>query len=313
VAKPVYRELTKAPKKPARVPTEKALVEAILASPDDDAPRIVYADWLTERGDPRGEFITVQLALAKRPTDALRAREAELLKKHKKAWVGRFGGTKVEYGSTERTWTKTNPTKWEFVRGFVDWCSMKSVDFARNAPALLEAEPLRRAHLTDRGIDNLVDVPEIRALRELDLRRVRVKTSMTDLVEAACFTGLEVLGLEMCGLGQKTMRELVKAEPKRLPKLFALELAHNQLGSVGALMLSFAPILAQIRWLDLSNNEIGSDGAEALAKSPHLDRIEHLDVFANELGSGLAILKKRFGKRLVHTAAGDRPAPHTFR
>ena len=37
---------------------------AICANPDDDAPRLVYADWLDEHGDPRGEFIRVQVELA---------------------------------------------------------------------------------------------------------------------------------------------------------------------------------------------------------------------------------------------------------
>ena len=313
MAKPVYRNLTKAPKKPQRATTEKALVDAIIANPDDDAPRLVYADWLTERGDPRGEFIAVQIALAKHPTDDLRAREAELLKQHKKAWVGRFGGTKIQHGSTERTWTKTNPTKWEFARGFVDWCSMKSADFARNAPALLEAEPLRRAHLTDRGVSSLFRVPEIAKLRELDLRRVRLKDSVKGLANASCFAALEVLGLEMCGLGVKATKVLATAKPSRFPKLFALELADNGLGDAGAKLLAEAPLLAQIRWLDLARNQIGPDGARALAESPHLDRIEHLDVFANELGASRALLKKRFGNRLVDTADGDRPEPHTLR
>ncbi len=37
-----------------------ALLEAIYASPDDDAPRLVYADALLERGDFRGELIVRQ-------------------------------------------------------------------------------------------------------------------------------------------------------------------------------------------------------------------------------------------------------------
>jgi uncharacterized protein (TIGR02996 family) len=37
--------------------TEPELLAAVCAAPDDDAPRLVYADWLTERGDPRGEYI----------------------------------------------------------------------------------------------------------------------------------------------------------------------------------------------------------------------------------------------------------------
>ncbi len=35
-------------------------LKAIVEAPDDVAPRLVYADWLDEIGDPRGEFIRVQ-------------------------------------------------------------------------------------------------------------------------------------------------------------------------------------------------------------------------------------------------------------
>ena len=39
---------------------DEAFLQAIIDNPDDDAPRLIYADWLEERGDPRGEFIRVQ-------------------------------------------------------------------------------------------------------------------------------------------------------------------------------------------------------------------------------------------------------------
>lgn len=39
---------------------EASLLAAIRAEPDDDAPRLVYADWLQEQGDPRGEFIQLE-------------------------------------------------------------------------------------------------------------------------------------------------------------------------------------------------------------------------------------------------------------
>jgi uncharacterized protein (TIGR02996 family) len=44
--------------------TDDAFVRAILAAPADDAARLVYADWLDERGDPRGEYLRLELALA---------------------------------------------------------------------------------------------------------------------------------------------------------------------------------------------------------------------------------------------------------
>ena len=29
----------------------------VVANPQSDDPRLIYADWLEEHGDPRGEFI----------------------------------------------------------------------------------------------------------------------------------------------------------------------------------------------------------------------------------------------------------------
>jgi len=40
---------------------ERALIQAIIAAPDDDLPRLVYADWLEEHGRPeRAEFIRMR-------------------------------------------------------------------------------------------------------------------------------------------------------------------------------------------------------------------------------------------------------------
>src|SRR5437764_549926 len=42
------------------------LLQAILEAPDDDAPRLVYADWLEDHGDPEwAEFIRAQIAYAR--------------------------------------------------------------------------------------------------------------------------------------------------------------------------------------------------------------------------------------------------------
>jgi uncharacterized protein (TIGR02996 family) len=38
---------------------EEAFLRAIAQAPDDDAPRLVYADWLDERGDPRADYVRV--------------------------------------------------------------------------------------------------------------------------------------------------------------------------------------------------------------------------------------------------------------
>src|SRR5947209_6126110 len=72
---------------------ESAFVAAILAAPDDDGPRLVFADWLEERGDTdRSEFIRVQIELARPPLEParrnqLRRREVDLLHGRRDDWL----------------------------------------------------------------------------------------------------------------------------------------------------------------------------------------------------------------------------------
>jgi|GEM_PF-7059535 len=61
------------------------LLARIYARPDDDALRAVYADWLVERGEPRGELISLQLGPS---SEAVRKREAQLLGQHGAEWLG---------------------------------------------------------------------------------------------------------------------------------------------------------------------------------------------------------------------------------
>src|SRR5262249_15137221 len=74
-------------------PIQRALEEALVADPDDPAPHAAYADCLTEAGDPRGEFIQVQLSLedaghSARERKELQKREQTLLAAHVREWLG---------------------------------------------------------------------------------------------------------------------------------------------------------------------------------------------------------------------------------
>ncbi len=78
--------------------TETALLAAIWASPHDDLPRLVYADWLDETGDPakaaRAEFIRVQCELARvgefdDRTESLQEAEKRLLDEWRREWIPR--------------------------------------------------------------------------------------------------------------------------------------------------------------------------------------------------------------------------------
>jgi uncharacterized protein (TIGR02996 family) len=48
-----------------KLPDEYGFVSAVLAAPLDDLPKLVYADWLEERNDPRGAFLRAWLVARK--------------------------------------------------------------------------------------------------------------------------------------------------------------------------------------------------------------------------------------------------------
>jgi len=70
--------------------SEEALLAAVYANPDDDAPRQVLADALMEKNDPRGEFITLQFrrAAGETLTPAETKKEKQLIEAHQKQWLG---------------------------------------------------------------------------------------------------------------------------------------------------------------------------------------------------------------------------------
>lgn len=67
---------------------EEDFLRQIAAEPDDDDHRLVFADWLMERGDPQGEFIILQLKdAAGEATGKEQARMRHLLRGHREAWL----------------------------------------------------------------------------------------------------------------------------------------------------------------------------------------------------------------------------------
>ncbi len=79
-------------------PTEQAFLDSIGANPGDNTPRLVYADWLEERGDPRAEYLRVLcewLACRSTGDDKLIERERELRRALGRRWLARVRGMPV--------------------------------------------------------------------------------------------------------------------------------------------------------------------------------------------------------------------------
>jgi uncharacterized protein (TIGR02996 family) len=113
---------------------EQALLEAIYDRLDDDAPRAVYADWLTEQGDLRGEFITLQLMPAEARTAKHVQRERFLAAQHRDAIVGPLArvltGVELERGLPVRgTLQLPDEATWDEVCAWRAWSTIEELDY----------------------------------------------------------------------------------------------------------------------------------------------------------------------------------------
>lgn len=99
-----YRETT--PTATAATSDADAFEKGLLDHRDELVRWNAYSDYLAERGDPRGEFMRVQLALEDEslsPAErkALAATEKKLLKAHEKAWLGPLAAFTLDAEPTE--------------------------------------------------------------------------------------------------------------------------------------------------------------------------------------------------------------------
>jgi uncharacterized protein (TIGR02996 family) len=165
--------------------TDQDFIDAILAEPDDDAPRLIYADWLEERGDPRAEFIRVQVELAamaqpierkslygnpapepRNRKDAARlrtlwVRQAELLTRHCSKWV-------------EPLVDEARGVIFE--RGFVEGISIHPETFAKSASLWYRTMPIRQLRIgspssmpDDDWLSPLLGSPHLLNIRTLEM------------------------------------------------------------------------------------------------------------------------------------------------
>jgi uncharacterized protein (TIGR02996 family) len=116
---------------------ERALLNAILAAPDDDLPRLVYADWLDEHGrTERAEFIRIQCELATERreqfgTDVEVAdRELELFNEFARPWCSILSAV---------------PTLADFGRGFLNAVWITSHDLPQLLTGLTGIAPIKNA------------------------------------------------------------------------------------------------------------------------------------------------------------------------
>lgn len=261
----------------------EALLTAIRANPDEDTPRLVYADWLDENGQPdRAEFIRLQCELAQltdtsdsyavyefirdrdhvtRPAAdwpridngihrllALTLRARDLLKQHEEEWVPKL------------------PKKYK-----IEWITVP----------YLEKLPLG----FDRGFPHRVvinDVRKVAAVAEQLRRSAPVITLITQnfsarFVEQLAGAGLLdwVTGLDLRGDSGSGLRAFgARPEAARVRAISVQSGDGDNIASA----LAEGPHWTGLRTLDLSDTILRAEVAEQLFGAKNLRTLEHLSL-----------------------------------
>ena len=262
---------------------EDELLAAIVAAPDDDAPRLVLADWLSERGDPRGEQIAVEIALARTARDAperdrLAERAAVL-----RASIGQptVDGIAVEF--------RTTRGMIEHAKLPLDALLARERDVFAVAPLLRSvevtgvdesaiAELLARSwfprlrslemswHVPGAAVVAVASSPAARGLERISIHHAGLPVSAFAALGASeHLAGLRELALSLSGATDDAVAALLA--PGALPSLATLALANNTIGTAGCQAVAghVAPLLR----LNVGSNRLGHRGVTAIASSPH--------------------------------------------
>ncbi|MDP3152646.1 MAG: TIGR02996 domain-containing protein [Archangium sp.] len=289
--------------------TRADLLAAVLADPEADAPRLVYADWLHERGDPRGDFISIQCELARgSPREAeLEEEAAALLEAWSPQWLEGLTPELVQVqfrrGFVETATVRDSQSLAQLESFFqtepvtelvfsssqtidgerfatLEWLErLRSVEFraARpNAPGALSRE--RLAHV--------LDSRRLRKLSRLALRGQRVGDEGLNLLTTQgpkALPGLECLILEDDAVTEKSVREF--AANRWTARFTELSLANNHLGVGGTEAIADSRSPGHLTRLSLGGNQAGNEGAMAIARAARFKTLESLSLPRNRISS----------------------------
>jgi uncharacterized protein (TIGR02996 family) len=202
-----------------------ALMRAICENPDEDTPRLVFADWLQENGEEeRAKFIRFQCEAARLPADnehrAGLVRWAEDIRQ-------RFGDKWLAElpvpNSEQIDWIKTTAgwLGWfdgeAFDRGFPARLFVQTAgSLAKHANVLFYATPVRRLLIWNiKRADKLAKIPQLRHLHTIRIRVVS-KQAADDFLECPYLDSVPDIRLSFTALTESHIERLRKKFGDRL-------------------------------------------------------------------------------------------------
>lgn len=290
------------------------LLAAIIAQPDDDAVRLVYADWLEEHGDAQAELIRAQIEQEQLPWTADRWWE---LDERAQVLTKKLGHEQVKQQPKLKniSWSMVSDArtiedeKVVFRRGLVEvggaqhfkalndafdvlttstlLRELRLYDHSQSAIQRLCASPwlprLRGLTLTPHfgvpGTETIAACPASAGLRQLNLNEAHLGSAgLEAIVGSPYLPNLQYLDLGFNGFTQRDVPTLLQWPTLR--RLKALSLSFNRLGAGWATLLQDEAV-ANLHLLNLRHTDVSDELLAAIGKSQHLCALTHLSLAHN--------------------------------
>ncbi|WP_020471097.1 TIGR02996 domain-containing protein [Zavarzinella formosa] len=249
----------------------KALYQSILENPEDDAPRLIYSDWLEEQGDSqRAAFIRAQCELARAEPYSplfrkLTAKSRRLFQPH---WLHTLRGKVLNA---------------EMRRGFIHKITIYSKRFVLDGGEIFDIEPIREVKFADfsavRGnvpVATLAICPHLKRLTGLTVNGYTVTGRMFDeLLDGGNLRALKKLAFDNTRIESVTYPKILSKS--RLPVLE--ELRFDQMVAPGADYdwlrgLALADILSQLRTCLINADSCSYQSSNEFIQLPALSKLE---------------------------------------
>jgi uncharacterized protein (TIGR02996 family) len=304
---------------------QDAFLQAICENPDDDSPRLIFADWLEDHGQSeRAEFIRGQIERTRLPARDPRQRD---LAKRETILLRQFART---WFPLPRGWNRRDHLV--IRRGFPEGLTHGGDVLVAQAH-LLGHWPITRLHFTDLTQDlaakaaNWSFLARIRDLNLYYLHSDRTETGISTVLESAWLANLVRLNVGSTHLGDEGVRHL--AGLPHLAGLRELDLRHNFLTGAGmqdligspyrkgmttlslcgnpGIVASVLALLSSPNWPALSDlclwyTSLDDDGLEQLAACPGLAKLTALNLSNNDVTDrGLEALARSVHARNLRT------------
>jgi uncharacterized protein (TIGR02996 family) len=264
---------------------EAAFLAAIRANPDDDASRLVYADWLDEQGgasnEARAEYIRLEIQHAidfpetrwsKEKADAQKPAR-QLFAKYSREWFPElFGRKNILRGG------RAYP---QMSRGFPDSLYAEADKLLEVGERVMAVAPITEVEFRDMSnlaVYRFVKAPWVRGIRELNLSGYDVPpTDWTPLADCPHLT--EMVELNLCGGRIPPDGAARIAAANHFPKLERFDLGAKA-GDAALAKLFGGVAFTGLKELTLSidRGTFGLKGIEAIARSKALAGLKALDL-----------------------------------